>query len=310
MGAANCCKRPDEIIVDEVRYTSTDNNKAAQADQESYPKDTEQVHRSNVNAEEDYGQGQAVSNQNLYEQEVGSSKIGAVYEVPINVSNPQQIYEEGYELNNVGLHQNQKIQSHNIETRNLNQYEQEEQDNQEGGADYAKLVNQMGNEANLKALKMGNLESNKVSGLGNYSSQISTNNNMNITQNSIANSGGVNLTSLSGVQQGGVDLRNISYGGQNGKNISQSAKQIGYNNNIIIQQQMESSNVLNNKLANTFQEGGKGKSNLQQSENDELNKYFKEATSRFASVNSQQTGNENIDNYARAKTTNPEQLQI
>ena len=187
MGAANCCKKPDEIVIEEVKYSTTDNNKFTAIDQDSYPQDTEQVYRSNANAEDDNAQNQAVSNQNIYEQEGGSPKIGGAYEVPINVSSPQQNYEEGYESNNMGSpqqYESQNVHSQNVESSNLNQYEQEERagyqyeenanmnqnvnspmsrdenayagNQEEEGVDYNDLVNQMGNEANLKALRMGN----------------------------------------------------------------------------------------------------------------------------------------------------------
>ena len=345
MGAANCCKRPDEIVIDEVKYASTDNNKIMQVDQDSYPQDTEQVHKSNVNVEEENVQGQTVSNQNLYEQEVGSPKIGGVYEVPINVSSPQQNYEEGYESNNMGSPQQyenqQQIQSQNYETGNLNQYEQEEQagyqyeeneninrninkrmsgegneyggENQEGGMDYATLVNRMGNEANLKALGMGNLRSNKISTSTpvNYSIQQSQNLNYNISRNNIENSGGLNLNAFGPDQQGGVDLKNLTLGEQQkGNNISQSVRQIGYNNIGTSQQQTSSNIMINNQMPNMNNFGQKGQTNLQMSENDDLNKFFQQASSRFASVNSQQIGNENLDNfYSRAKTTAPVDLK-
>ena len=58
MGAANCCKKPDEIVIEEVKYSATDNNKFTAIDQDSYPQDTEQVYRSNANAEDDNAQNQ------------------------------------------------------------------------------------------------------------------------------------------------------------------------------------------------------------------------------------------------------------
>ena len=340
MGAANCCKRPEEIVVDEVKYTSTDNNKMVQADQESYPQDTEQVHKSNANAEEEYAQGQTVSNHNLYEQEMGSPKIGGVYEVPINVSNPQQNYEEGYEAHNMGSlqYENQNIQQ-NVETGNENQYEQEEQagiqyeeneneneneninqklnkqmsgegndydgENQE---DYNNLVNKMGNEANLKALRMGNLGLNTVTAptSGNYTIQQSQKINYNNSQNNIENTGGINLNAIGLTQQGGVNLNNISLGPQQtGQNFSQNVRQVGYN--IISKSQQQTiPNTINNQMLsmNNSGIGQKEPTNSQLSqlsENDDLNKYFQQASSRLVSVNSQQMGNDNLDNYSREK---------
>ena len=118
MGAANCCKKPDEIIVEEVKYSSTDNNKILGLEVDSYPQDTEQIFRPNINGEEEYIQGQIVPNQNLYEQ---GGQIGGIYEVPINVADSRQNFGEGM-----------------------------------GQMDYDSLVNQIGNEANLKVLRMRN----------------------------------------------------------------------------------------------------------------------------------------------------------
>ena len=339
MGAANCCKRPDEIVIDEVKYASTDNNKMAVVDQESIPQDTEQVHKSNANAEEEYAQGQTVSNQNLYEQEMGSPKIGGVYEVPISVSNPQQNYEEGYEQHNMGSlrqYENQNMQQ-NVETGNENQYEQEEEqagyqydeeneneninqnlnkrmsgegnDNDgENQEDYNTLVNKMGNEANLKALRMGNLGLNKVSASSseNYNIQQSQKMNYNNLQNNIENSGGINLNAIGLTQQGGVNLKNISMGSQQtGKILPQSVRQFGYNI-ISKSQQQTASNNTNNQMDNMNNFGVEQKditnSQSQQSENEDLNKYFQQATSHLVSVNSQQMMNENLDNNSRAKT--------
>ena len=310
------------------------------ADQESIPQDTEQVHKSNLNAEEEYAQGQTVSNQNLYEQEMGSPKIGGVYEVPISVSNPQQNYEEGYEQHNMGSlrqYENQNMQQ-NVEAGNVNQYEQEEQadyqyeenenenenenvnqnlnkqmsgegiDNDgENQEDYNTLVNKMGNEANLKALRMGNLGLNKVSASssGNYNIQQSQKMNNNNLQNNIENSGGINLNAIGLTQQGEVNFKNISMGPQQtGNNFSQSVRQVRYNI-IKKSQEQTTSNTINNQMdnMNNFRVGQKELTNSQsqQSENEDLNKYFQQASSHIVSVNSNQIVNENLDNNSRAK---------
>ena len=166
MGAANCCKKPDEIVIEELKYVSPDDNKINAIDQGGFPQDTEQVYRANANGEEDNGQGQIVSNQNLYEQEGTSSKIAGTYEVPINVSRPQNNYEEGNESNNVRSSQqneNQNLQSQNDEE---GQYEYPENENEDPNA-YEEIqeeeevveyddayANQMAAAENLNAIKM------------------------------------------------------------------------------------------------------------------------------------------------------------
>ena len=340
MGAANCCKRPDEIVIDEVKYASTDNNKMIQVDKESYPQDTEQVHKSNANAEEEYAQGQTVSNHNLYEQEMGSPKIGGVYEVPINVSNPQQNYEEGNEQHNMGSiqqYENQNMQQ-NAEDKNLNQYEQEqEQEEQEqyeeneneninnklnkqmsgegndyegeNQEDYNTLVNKMGNEANLKALRMGNQGLNKIipESSGNYTIQQSQKINYNNSQNNIENSQGINLNAIGLNQQGGVNLKNLTLGSQQtGQNLSQNVRQVGYNTISKSQQQTTSNSINNNQMVNMNNFGVVQKdnqTNSQISDNEDLNKYFQQASSRIVSINSQQQiVNENLENNSRVKS--------
>ena len=92
MGAANCCKKPTEIVIEEIK--EVDGEKLNALDQDSYPKDTEKLQ-----VDENYQQ--EVSNQKLYEQE-GSPQIGREYEVPINVSSPEQYKQiEAYENNNI-----------------------------------------------------------------------------------------------------------------------------------------------------------------------------------------------------------------
>ena len=304
MGAANCCKKPDEIVVEEVKYSATDNNKNNANEQDSYPKDTEQVYRSNVNAEDETAQNQAVSNQNLYEQDGGSPKIGGAYEVPINVSSPQQNYEEGYESNQMGSSQQyENVKLQNVEGTNINQYEQEEQaryqyvENQEmnagegnaypgaqeeEGNEYNDLVNQVGNEANLKALRMANAGLNTASSSASYSIQQSRqviSNSYNKQFNNVENMGGVNLNTLSSAQQqGGLDLKSLNMGAQGQQTTTTTTT------TTINRQQVES----------------------QRNESDDLSKYFQQASSKFASVNTQQMGNENIEmNYTKGNESVP-----
>ena len=106
MGAANCCKKPSEIVLnDEIKQSEGEKQNAQ--DRDSYPQDTEFIQK------EEYAQ-QDISNQKLYEQE-SSPKIGGAYEVPINESSPVQ-------YNQIGEYDN-NMQNLNL---NLDQYNQEE----------------------------------------------------------------------------------------------------------------------------------------------------------------------------------------
>ena len=282
MGAANCCKKPDEIVVEEVKYSNTDNNKLTAIDQDSYPQDTKQVYNSNVNAEDDL-QNRVVSNQNLYGKGIGSPKIGGVYEVPINVSSPQQNYEEGYESNNMGSPQqydSQNMQSQNADRAYMNQYEQEgeeeveEENQEEDGVDYNDIVNKVGNEANLKALRMANAQLNNAS--------ASAFNNYNLVQNNIKNAGGVDLNALQ-AQQMGLNLKKLTLGNeQGGTTTTQTTKKVVFNNLGTGQQTTTTTTSINKQEVNN--------------ESEDLNKYFQQATSKFGSVNIQQAGNGNTGN--------------
>ena len=106
MGAANCCKKPSEIVLnDEIRQAEEEKQNAQ--DRDSYPQDTEFIQK------EEYAQ-QDISNQKLYDQE-RSHTIGGAYEVPINESSPVQ-------YNQIGEYDN-NMQNLNL---NLDQYNQEE----------------------------------------------------------------------------------------------------------------------------------------------------------------------------------------
>ena len=122
MGAAFCCKKPEEIVVEE--YKNSENNgdidKINAIDQDSYPKDTELVNKANIIYEE-----QEVSNQKLYEQE-GSQKEDGAYEVPINSPSPSKNKQvEISEQNNNQTPENEDNQDE-IQNINVNQYSQEE----------------------------------------------------------------------------------------------------------------------------------------------------------------------------------------
>ena len=112
MGAANCCKKPTEVVVIE-EIKNTDGEKINGLEHDSIPQDTEFVHKDDIYQQE-------VSNQMLYEQEL-SPQIGGAYEVQIKESTPEQnneqINEDFQNYNNI---QPAEIQNQNQEE--LKQY--------------------------------------------------------------------------------------------------------------------------------------------------------------------------------------------
>ena len=162
MGAANCCKKPTEIVIEEIK--EVDGEKLNALDQDSYPKDTEKLQ-----VDENYQQ--EVSNQKLYEQE-GSPQIGREYEVPINVSSPEQYKQfEAYENNNIQPAeyqiQNQQIQNNQIPQEELAKYN---------------LNNQIPNQpVNINAISI---------------QQPSEVNKFEIQQSNVSNTGPVDITTL------------------------------------------------------------------------------------------------------------------
>ena len=117
MGSANCCKKPEEILIDEIKNNG-EGDKINVLDQDSYPQDTEYVLKANMNPEEEN-----ISNQKLYEQE-GSPRIDGAYEVAINESSPVQFKQvEISKQNDINTPVNENIEE---EPQNLNQYSPEE----------------------------------------------------------------------------------------------------------------------------------------------------------------------------------------
>ena len=117
MGSANCCKKPEEILIDEIKNNG-EGDKINVLDQDSYPQDTEYVLKANMNPEEEN-----ISNQKLYEQE-GSPRIDGAYEVAINESSPVQFKQvEISKQNDINTPVNENIEK---EPQNFNQYSPEE----------------------------------------------------------------------------------------------------------------------------------------------------------------------------------------
>ena len=112
MGAANCCKKPTEVVVIE-EIKNTDGEKINGLEHDSIPQDTEFVHKDDIYQQE-------VSNQMLYEQEL-SPQIGGAYEVQIKESTPEQNKEEiNEDFQNYNNIQPAEIQNQNQEE--LKQY--------------------------------------------------------------------------------------------------------------------------------------------------------------------------------------------
>ena len=118
MGAANCCKKPEEIVSNDIN-NNVEGDKI-NAIEDSVPQDTEYVNNANVYYQEDKAQ-QEIPNQKLYEQE-GSPKFGGAYEVAINSSSPVKYNQEEMHSPEIEI-QNQQEQN---EAQNMNQYSPEE----------------------------------------------------------------------------------------------------------------------------------------------------------------------------------------
>ena len=130
MGAANCCKKPTEVVVIE-EIKNTDGEKINGLEHDSIPQDTEFVHKDDIYQQE-------VSNQMLYEQEL-SPQIGGAYEVQIKESTPEQnndqINEDFQNYNNIQpaefQNQNQEeLKQYNLinENPNINNINQNQPD--------------------------------------------------------------------------------------------------------------------------------------------------------------------------------------
>ena len=91
MGIANCCKKPTDVIV--IEEIKNEGEKINSLDQDSYPQDTELVHKDDEAQQEN-------SNQKINEEE-GSPQIGDADEVPIKVlTSPEFRQQQVYENNN------------------------------------------------------------------------------------------------------------------------------------------------------------------------------------------------------------------
>ena len=274
MGAANCCKKPDEIVVEEIK-NNAEGDKVNALDQDSYPQDTEYVFNANVYPQDDQAQ-QEVSNQKLYEQE-GSPKIGGAYEVAINASSPIQYKQEEIQTPEKE-NQNQQVQN---EAQNLN--------NQYSPEELAMYQNQLNINANPESPKQ------ELQGF-NQQNEIQIENqehleNQNEPQISIKQSNEPNEYEIkqSGISnQGPVDITTLT--------SQQSAAPTNTLSQVVkTQQQIIQTPSTNNKALN-IQQIPQMTSQIQVKEAEEgedLNKYFQIPT-----------------NLSKAKTTNPTNIQM
>ena len=274
MGAANCCKKPDEIVVEEIK-NNAEGDKVNALDQDSYPQDTEYVFNANVYPQDDQAQ-QEVSNQKLYEQE-GSPKIGGAYEVAINASSPIQYKQEEIQTPEKE-NQYQQVQN---EAQNLN--------NQYSPEELAMYQNQLNINANPESPKQ------ELQGF-NQQNEIQIENqehleNQNEPQISIKQSNEPNEYEIkqSGISnQGPVDITTLT--------SQQSAAPTNTLSQVVkTQQQIIQTPSTNNKALN-IQQIPQMTSQIQVKEAEEgedLNKYFQIPT-----------------NLSKAKTTNPTNIQM
>ena len=276
MGAANCCKKPDEIVVEEIK-NNAEGDKVNALDQDSYPQDTEYVFNANVYPQDDQAQ-QEVSNQKLYEQE-GSPKIGGAYEVAINASSPIQYKQEEIQTPEKE-NQNQQVQN---EAQNLN--------NQYSPEELAMYQNQLNINANPESPKQELQGFNQQNEIQIENQEHLENQNQNEPQISIKQSNEPNEYEIkqSGISnQGPVDITTLT--------SQQSAAPTNTLSQVVkTQQQIIQTPSTNNKALN-IQQIPQMTSQIQVKEAEEgedLNKYFQIPT-----------------NLSKAKTTNPTNVQM
>ena len=276
MGAANCCKKPDEIVVEEIK-NNPEGEKVNALDQDSYPQDTEYVFNANVYPHDDQAQ-QEVSNQKLYEQE-GSPKIGGAYEVAINASSPVQYRQEEIQTPEKE-NQNQQVQN---EAQNL--------DNQYSPEELAMYQNQLNINASPESPKQEIQGFNQQNEIQIENQEHLENQNQKEAQISIkqSNEPYEHEIKQSGISnQGPVDITTLA--------SQQSAAPINTLSQVVKTQQQIVQTPATNSNALNIQQIPQINSQIQVKEAEEgedLNKYFQIPT-----------------NLSKAKTTNPANVQM
>ena len=253
MGSANCCKKPEEILIDEIKNNG-EGDKVNPLDQDSYPQDTEYVLKANMNPEEEN-----VPNQKLYEQE-GSPRIDGAYELAVNESSPikyKPVESSNQNDSHTPAYQNEnENQQMEIDPQNINQYSPEE---------LAAYQNQIKLNANA------NVNEDEID----QNNQPDDTQNENIKQNEeIQNSNKSNASN-----KGGVDLAVLA--SQKSAAPINSLTQVVQANQII--QTPLSNNQVLNIQKNIIQQEQKQINNQIQvkepEEGEDLNKYFQIPTS-------------------------------
>ena len=253
MGSANCCKKPEEILIDEIKNNG-EGDKVNPLDQDSYPQDTEYVLKANMNPEEEN-----VPNQKLYEQE-GSPRIDGAYELAVNESSPikyKPVESSNQNDSHTPAYQNEnENQQMEIDPQNINQYSPEE---------LAAYQNQIKLNANA------NVDEDEID----QNNHPDDTQNENIKQNKeIQNS---NISNAS--NKGGVDLAVLA--SQKSAAPINSLTQVVQANQII--QTPLSNNQVLNIQKNIIQQEQKQINNQIQvkepEEGEDLNKYFQIPTS-------------------------------
>ena len=253
MGSANCCKKPEEILIDEIKNNG-EGDKVNPLDQDSYPQDTEYVLKANMNPEEEN-----VPNQKLYEQE-GSPRIDGAYELAVNESSPikyKPVESSNQNDSHTPAYQNEnENQQMEIDPQNINQYSPEE---------LAAYQNQ------IKLNENANVNEDEID----QNNHPDDTQNENIKQNKeIQNS---NISNAS--NKGGVDLAVLA--SQKSAAPINSLTQVVQANQII--QTPLSNNQVLNIQKNIIQQDQKQINNQIQvkepEEGEDLNKYFQIPTS-------------------------------
>ena len=292
MGASICCRRPDEIIIEEYQYPSGDNNQLTAIDQNSSPEDTERKFKSN-DIIDDKNKNQEISNQKLYEQEVNNSKNGGEYEVAINASGNQNNEEENKTNNMTLSHKNEKSQ-------NINEEQQEIKNVVKINMNYEDLVNQIGNDATLNVFK-------------NDKKELSQQNNLNLNND--------NKQEDNTHSPGAIDLRifepnyvnlkflPFDYINNHNPNLDRKNQYIFDNDDLnephdanIINQNNINNNEINQEVKTTSQ--------LIINENNNSNQYIQQVISKILSENKEIENEDNLISNKEKEEVDLKQLTI
>ena len=113
MGNQNCCAKPEEKFLEVKGGPVT--GEIVDVDKDAYPHDSEQAYRAEGNARGEMEASNQISNQEIYNKQMQSPKIGNTYEVPIEEKSPKDNGEE----NEQNIHSEQEINSPKPEDQNI-----------------------------------------------------------------------------------------------------------------------------------------------------------------------------------------------